>query len=146
MRTWIFVLILSLFTLAMPSAARAADELVVVVHARNPSKKVTRADLRAMLTGNKSFWHGVVPVKAVVRSPSGEAGKRLFADVLAMEPGQFSAQWSARQLAGQGVAPESVATAADVAARVAAAPGGVGVVTRDEATALPATVKVIPLE
>jgi len=146
MRTWIFVLILSLFTSAMPSAVRAADELVVVVHARNPSKKVTRADLRAMLTGNKSFWHGVVPVKAVVRSPSSEAGQRLFADVLAMEPGQFSAHWTARQLAGQGVAPESVATAADVAARVAAAPGGVGVVTRDEATALPATVKVIPLE
>jgi hypothetical protein len=146
MRAQTALAILLLLTSAVPSAARAAEELVVVVNARNPSKRLTRAELRAMLTGNRSFWHGVVPVKAVVRSPKSAAGQRLFAGVLAMEPGQFSAHWTARQLAGQGVAPEAVATAADVAARVAAAPGGVGVVTRDEAGALPATVKVIPLE
>lgn len=148
MRAWIVVVALSAGVWCTPAAAAPPDpdELVVLVHGRNPTPRITRAELRAMLMGNRFFWRGVVPVKPVVRSAHSAVGKRVFAEILGMEPGQYAAHWTARQLAGQGMAPESVAGALDVAARVSAAPGGIGVVSRAEVRVLPSTVKVIPLE
>lgn len=145
MRTFFVAISLAVLTATSALEARA-DEIVVVVHARNPSKTLSRADLRAMLTGNKAFWHGVVPVKAVLRTPTSEAGKTLFAEVLSMEPSQFSAQWNSRQLAGQGVAPETVGDAAAAMAKVGTVPGGLTIVTRAEAASAPANVKIIPVE
>lgn len=123
-----------------------ADALVVVLNARNPTKKMSPAELKAIYLGTTAFWNGTVPMKVLGRLTTTVGGKLLLDQVMAMSPQAFAQHWTSRQLAGQGVAPESVDGAADVVKRVASAPGAIGVVAQSELAGLDtAGVKIVQL-
>lgn len=132
----------------VPAAAQQPDgnQLVVVLHARNPTRSMTSAQLKNLMLGNVGFWHGVVPVKLFVRPANTPAAQTLFDKVLQLPATRFNEQWTARQLAGQGIAPTIIATPEQVIAEVAKVPGAVGVMLQSEAWSVQLTgVNVIPL-
>jgi ABC-type phosphate transport system substrate-binding protein len=123
-----------------------ADALVVVLNARNPTKKMSPADLKAIYLGTTAFWNGTVPMKVLGRLTTTVGGKLLLDQVMAMSAQAFAQHWTSRQLAGQGVTPESLEAAADVVKRVASAPGAIGVVAQSELSGLDtAGVKLVQL-
>ena len=63
----------TLTLLSCPALAGEGDEIVVVVNARNPSTKITRTQLRSIYMGQTAFWHGVVPMKVVMRPVTSDA-------------------------------------------------------------------------
>lgn len=139
-------------SLAAVTADRPADaqespnEIVAVLNARNPTRALTRAQVRAMLLGQSAFWHGVVPVRPFAPAPGSAAARVAYGDLLAMSASQFQQHWLARQLAGQGVAPPTVAGPQDVAQQVARAPGGIAVMLASDAWSLNAPgVRVVPV-
>lgn len=127
-------------------AQDAPDGLVAVLNARNPTRALTRAQVRAMLLGQSAFWHGVVPVRPFAPAPGSAAARVAYGDLLSMSASQFQQHWLARQLAGQGVAPPTVSSAQEAAQQIARAPGGIAIVLASDAWALNAPgVHVVPV-
>lgn len=123
-----------------------ANQLVVVLHARNPTRRMTPEQLKNIMLGNVSFWHGVVPLKLFVRPSNSPASQVLFDKIIEMPASRFNEQWTARQLAGQGITPVVLATPEQVVAEVAKVPGAVGIMLQSEAWNVQLTgVSVIPL-
>ena len=142
--------IVALLTLAIvPFSARSqsadGNQLVVVIHARNPTRSMSADQLKNIMLGNVSFWHGVVPIKVFVRPPNSPAAQALE-KVIDMPMTRFNEHWTRRQLAGQGIAPTALDTPAQVAAEVSKVPGAIGVMLQSEAwTVQGQGVSVIPL-
>lgn len=130
---------------AAPVASQASDSVVVLVNARNPTKALTRAQLRNMFLGTTGFWHGVVPVKVFVRATSTPAAKAFFEPFVGQSPQAFAKHWDKLQLSGRGVAPTTASSAQDLAAKIAAVPGGIGFSLASEVKNLPG-VKVVTIE
>lgn len=138
---------LAAFAVAGKALAQQADgnQLVVVLHARNPTRRMTAEQLKNLMLGNVSFWHGVVPVKLFVRQASSPAAAALF-KVLDLPSSRFNELWTQRQLAGQGIAPTVLGGPESVIAEVSKVPGGVGVMLQSEAWNVSLTgVNVFPL-
>jgi ABC-type phosphate transport system substrate-binding protein len=129
-------------TVAQPRPAR----LVLVVHAKNEVKRLDRQRLRSIYLGQTTFWASDVRVKPFNRVHDSASGKPFFRDVLGMTPARYRHTWQKQQLAGQGVEPEVVATAAGLVARVASSAGGIGYILESEAGAADARVRLIPIE
>lgn len=131
---------LCLLTLALlvPSPSRVgageADEgVVVLLNARNPTQSIGTTDLTKIFLGQTAFWHGVVPVRVVLRPDGGIAAKTFYETVLKMTPQAFRKHWDEIQLSGRAVAPKVIASPEEVAALVAQAPGGIGYALASEA-------------
>ncbi|MBL8936647.1 MAG: hypothetical protein JNM69_18960 [Archangium sp.] len=144
------LLVATALALVVPVRANSqqadGNQLVVVLHARNPTRRMTTEQLKNLMLGNVSFWHGVVPVKVFVRPPNSPAAQVLFDKVIEMPASRFNEHWTAKQLAGQGIAPTVLATPEQVAAEVAKVPGAIGVILQSEAWNAQLTgVNVIPL-
>jgi ABC-type phosphate transport system substrate-binding protein len=129
-------------TVAQPRPAR----LVLVVHAENKVKRLDKQHLRSIYLGQTTFWASDVRVKPFNRVHDSASGKPFFRDVLGMTPARYRHTWQKQQLAGQGVEPEVVATAAGLVARVASSAGGIGYILESEAGAADARVRLIPIE
>jgi ABC-type phosphate transport system substrate-binding protein len=133
-----FVAVLLCFVLLALSPLRTAagdvDEgIVVLLNARNPTQAISSADLAKLFLGQTVFWHGVVPVRALLR-PDGSLAAKTFCDTaLHMSPQAFRKHWDEIQLSGRAVAPKVLATADEVAQAVAQAPGGIGYALSSEA-------------
>lgn len=141
--------LVALALIALPSEhrARAQSEegVVVLINARNPTNALAVAEARKLFMGQTAFWHGVVPVKAVVRPDSSPAAKAFFT-LIGVTGQAFQKQWDELQLAGRGVAPKSIASIQDVATAVAQVPGGIGYALASEAWNVQLKgVKIIPL-
>jgi hypothetical protein len=122
------------------------NQLVVVLNARNPTRRMTTEQLKNLMLGNVGFWHGVVPVKLFVRPAASPAAQALFDKVLDVPASRFNELWTAKQLAGQGIAPTVLATPEQVVAEVAKVPGAVGIMLQSEAWSAQLTgVNVFPL-
>lgn len=145
----VFAVIASMLVSApQPALAQQADanQLVVVLHARNPTRRMTTEQLKNIMLGNVSFWHGVVPLKLFVRPSSAPTAQVLFDKILEMPASRFNELWTARQLAGQGITPVVLGTPEQVVAEVAKVPGAVGIMLQSEAWSVQLTgVNVIPL-
>jgi hypothetical protein len=138
---------LAAWAVAGKSFGQQADgnQLVVVLHARNPTRRMTSEQLKNLMLGNVSFWHGVVPVKLFVRQANAPAAQALF-KVLDMPASRFNEHWTARQLAGQGISPTVLGGPEQVVADISKVPGGVGVMLQSEAWSVALTgVNVFPL-
>jgi hypothetical protein len=130
------------------AASQQADgnQLVVVLNARNPTRRMTAEQLKNLMLGNVAFWHGVVPVKLFVRPSNSPAAQALFDKVLDLPASRFNEHWTAKQLAGQGISPTVLATPEQVVAEVAKVPGAVGIMLQSEAWGAQLTgVNVFPL-
>lgn len=125
-------------------SAEAGDELVILVNARNPTSQMSVAEAQNYFLGRTAFWHGVVPVKLIVRPASIPAGQQFYEKIAQMSAQAFAQHWSKQQLSGKGVAPATVSGASEVAAEVAKTPGSLSFVLASEAWQL-SGVKIIPL-
>lgn len=108
------------------------DTVVVVLNARNPTQRMSRAEVKNLFLGNTAFWNGVVPVKLVIRAPDTSASTVFYGDILGMSAQRFDGHWSSRQLAGQGVAPQKAASPDELARLIRGLPGGVGFMLASE--------------
>jgi ABC-type phosphate transport system substrate-binding protein len=113
--------------------AGEADGVVVLLNARNPTQALSNAELSKMFLGQTAFWHGVVPVKLVLRPDGSIAAKTFYETALGMTPQAFRKHWDEQQLSGRGVAPKPFATPDEVATAVAQMPGGIGYALASEA-------------
>jgi ABC-type phosphate transport system substrate-binding protein len=106
--------------------AQADDGVVIVLNARNPTQTLSPADISKIFLGRTAFWHGVVPVKVMVRPDGSAAAKAFYGSVLKMTPQAFRKHWDELQLSGRGVAPKAYAAAEEMAQSIAQSPGGIG--------------------
>jgi len=135
---------LAVLFLAMP--ARAGD-VVMVLNARNPTQELAINELKAIYLGQTSFWHGVVPMKVFTRPAKSAATTSFLEEQLQISVQKLERTWTAKQLAGQGIAPTELAEASEVVAGVAANPGAIGFLTAEEAWGLePNGVKYVQLD
>jgi ABC-type phosphate transport system substrate-binding protein len=119
---------------ATPKGRAQSDEAVVVLlNARNPTQTLSKSELSKIFLGQTVFWHGVVPVKVVVRPDNSLAAKTFYEQVLGLTPQAFRKHWDEVQLAGRGVSPKSLGSVDETAAAVAAAPGSIGFALASEA-------------
>jgi hypothetical protein len=127
------------------AGAQSEEGVVVIINARNPTNTLAVAEVRKLFLGQTAFWHGVVPVKAVVR-PESSAPAKAFFSLIGISGQAFQKQWDELQLAGRGVAPKSLGSIQDVATAVSQVPGGIGYALASEAWSVQLKgVKVIPL-
>ncbi len=129
---------LAVWSLVWPFAAQQAsadegDTVVVLLNARNPTQSLSNTELTKMFLGQTAFWHGVVPVRLVLRPDGSLVAKTFYAAALGMTPQAFRKHWDELQLSGRSVAPKPLATPEEVAAAVAATPGGIGYALASEA-------------
>jgi hypothetical protein len=139
--------IVSMLVMSAAPAQSADERYYAVLNAKNPTRTVHTADVKALFMGTTSFWNGVVPVKLVGRSEKG-VGAAFFTAVLGTNAQRFQQHWTTRQLAGLGTTPEMLDDITAVAGRVRSSPGAISVVSEAEvaaARALPG-VKVLPIE
>jgi ABC-type phosphate transport system substrate-binding protein len=124
----------ALSALPSPTSAGDVDEgVVVLLNARNPTQNLTPAELTKLFLGQTAFWHGVVPVRVVLRPDGSIAAKTFYETVLKMTPQAFRKHWDEAQLSGRGVAPKALGTPEEVAQIIAQAPGAVGYALASEA-------------
>jgi len=125
---------LLLFSLQVPEAYSGGDTdaVVMVLNTRNPTKKITEAQVKRIYMGNLAFWNGVVPIKVYTRSSSEAASEQFYGDILKMKHQSFDSHWSSRELAGQGVAPTVAHSPTEVAEFVRSTPGGIGFLLASE--------------
>ena len=122
-------LLLAMCLVMQPSRSAHADlsdGLVIIVNARNPTQTLSAADIKKMFLGQVAFWHGVVPVKLVVRPDSSKAAKLFYENVLGMSPQAYRKHWDELQLAGRGVAPKALASPEELATAISQVPGAIG--------------------
>jgi ABC-type phosphate transport system substrate-binding protein len=114
--------------LAYRSAVLAQSEegVVIVLNARNPTQVLSTSEASKIFLGQTAFWHGVVPVKVMIRPDGSLAAKMFYEAVLKQTPQAFRKHWDELQLSGRGVAPKAYGAAEEMAAAIAAAPGGIG--------------------
>lgn len=129
--------------LEAPRVLAAPGDLVLVLNAKNTASPDSSL-ARRMFFGESVFWSGNVPVRLVVRPADTPSGKEFF-KAIGMTPTRFKRLWQEKQLSGQGVAPETIAAAQAVVARVAGDPGGLGVALAEEVPANAPGVRIIPL-
>lgn len=135
--------------LARPRRGRGedkAEKVIMVVHAENKVEKLGKDRIRSLYLGTISFWGSDVRVKPYNRNHKAGAGKAFFRDVLNMTPSRYRHHWQKRQLSGEGVEPEVVASASAVVSKVAAAPGGIGYILESEQSAADDRVRLVPIE
>lgn len=125
--------LLAIFCFFATTEIQAGDEVVLLLNARNPTASVSRGDVSNLFTGKTAFWHGVVPVKVLVRPGTSSAGKAFYEPILGMNAQSFAQHWSKLQLSGKGIAPTTVGSAEEMAGMIAKTPGGVGFVLASEA-------------
>lgn len=112
-----------------PSLAAAA-EVVVVLNKRNPTKKMSASEAKAIFLGNTTRWQGVVPIKVVGRG-KGQAGA-FYSQVLGISEAKFNSHWTSIQLAGKGVKPKNASSASDLVSKIGKNPGAVGFALKSE--------------
>jgi ABC-type phosphate transport system substrate-binding protein len=118
--------------LAYAAPALAEEpEIVVVLNARNPTKTLTAAQAKSIYLGNTAFWNGVVPIRVISRTASSPAAV-FFDKVVEMSAQRYSSYWTSRQLAGQGVKPGEVESAAPLVEQIKKNPGAVGFALKSE--------------
>jgi hypothetical protein len=141
----LFTICVGVYAVRDRASAQSEEGLVVIINSRNPTNALALAEAKKLFTGQTSFWHGVVPVKLLIRPDSSPAAKAFFT-ALGLTAQSYHKQWDELQLAGRGVAPKSVASIHDVATAVSQTPGGLSFALASEAWSLQLKgVKIIPV-
>lgn len=106
--------------------AQSEEGVVIVLNARNPTQALSLPEVSKIFLGQTAFWHGVVPVKVMIRPDGSMPAKMFYETVLKRTPQAFRKHWDELQLSGRGVAPKTYGGAEEMAAAIAATPGGIG--------------------
>lgn len=116
-----------------PALAQSDDAVVILLNARNPTQTLSKGDLTKIFLGQTAFWHGVVPVKVLIRPDGSQAAKVFYEKVLSTTPQAFRKHWDELQLAGRGVAPRVIGGVEELAQAIAQSPGSIGFALASEA-------------
>jgi hypothetical protein len=143
-RPFLASLTFGLVALLVEGRARAGDELVLVLHAKN-GESPDLATVKRMFLGDTAFWPGNVPVHPFVR-PAGTPAGDAFFRAIEVAPGRFKRLWQEKELSGKGTAPETVDAVSALAAKVAADRGAIGVALASELPAGTPGVRLVPLQ
>lgn len=119
-----------------PARAQSDDAVVILLNARNPTQDLSKGDLNKIFLGQTAFWHGVVPVKVLIRPDGSQASKVFYEKVLSTTPQAFRKHWDELQLAGRGVAPRVLGSVEELALAITQAPGSIGFALASEAWTL----------
>lgn len=106
--------------------AQTDEGVVIIVNARNPTQTLSPTEASKIFLGHTAFWHGVVPVKLLLRPDGSVVAKMFYESVLKMTPQAFRKHWDELQLSGRGVAPKAIGGAEELAQNIAQAPGAIG--------------------
>jgi len=119
-----------------PAHAQSEDSVVILLNARNPTQTLAKGDLVKIFLGQTAFWHGVVPVKVLIRPDGSQAAKVFYEKVLSTTPQAFRKHWDELQLAGRGVSPRVFGSVEELSQAITQAPGSIGFALASEAWAL----------
>lgn len=106
--------------------AQSDEGVVLVLNARNPTQALSSSEVAKIFLGQTVFWHGVVPVKVMLRPDGSLAAKMFYASILKQTPQAFRKHWDELQLSGRGVTPKAYGGAEELAHAIAQAPGAIG--------------------
>ena len=125
-----FRIIVWLILLAPPLCAQASD-MAVVVNVKNPTIRLSSADLRKIFAGEKRTWPGGIPVKLILRN----AGAREHDAVLRLlrfsEP-EFREYWIAQVYRGDSAEPVAVFSNGMQKEAVMSIPGAIALIAVDD--------------
>jgi hypothetical protein len=135
-------------TQALAAAAFEPTDVVALVHADNPVKTIKRADLAAMYLGQRKAWAHGPSVRVLRRTPGGAVRALVDERLLDMSSASYRRHWQRKELAGKGIAPRTIGSAAQLLRAVRSDPRAVGCLSGAEAVHLPqsAPVRAIRVE
>src|SRR5262245_58891002 len=120
--------------LARPCAAQVATGTVVtvIVNQDNPVENLSLADLRDILSGQRTYWSAGHPVSLILMPALGTPERQTVLNVaLAMNEASYKKHWVGRVFRGESASAPTVADSQDaVAQTVARTRGAIGLVSR----------------
>jgi len=119
--------------LAQPCAAQvAAGTVVVIVNQDNPVENLSLAELRDILSGQRTYWSAGKPVSLIVMPDPGTPERQtVLSVVLAMNEALYKKHWVGRVFRGESASAPMTADSADAIARaVAQTRGAIGLVAQ----------------
>ncbi|WP_144394437.1 substrate-binding domain-containing protein [Pleionea sediminis] len=134
-------LFISLFIvlLSLGFSVKANADVAIVVHPSN-NAKLSEKDIERIFLGKiKSFSNGK-SIVAFSQSPGSKVSDEFNEKVLDKSATQLKAYWSKLVFTGKGTPPEEVESDAEILARVAEEPSGIGYV---DASKVDSSVKVL---
>ena len=118
--------------LAQPSAAQVATGTVVtvIVNQDNPVENLSLAELRDILSGQRTYWSAGRPVSLILMPGPGTAERRtVLSVVLGMNEASYKKHWVGRVFRAESASAPTTADSPDVVARaVARIRGAIGLV------------------
>lgn len=134
------VILIAMTTLMWTSNWSWADEMVVVVNARNPINKMSADEVQQLFMGQSEFFPTGSPAVAVNQPESAAVRGEFDSKVLGKTPTQLHAYWSKMVFTGKGKPLKELASSKDVVDFLAKNPNAIGYM---EKSAIDNTVKVV---
>lgn len=134
------ILFLALFA-GLAVSAQAADA-VFIVNPQGADAELSSDNLKSVLLGNKTKWDGGGLIKLAVLT-AGPLHEKVILDNTQRSADQFDKYWKKLVFTGKGFMPMQAADEAALVDYVAKTPGALGYVS---ASAVTASVKVIPVK
>lgn len=135
MRKNLLLLLALVIALAPTTGSAAVDTIVVIVHADNPVKTMSRAALRPLFQTNQTAWSGGGRVLPLNLPPADPTRKGFDSAVLGLDPDRVARYWIDRKIRGGSRPPKKIPNAALVVTVVSKKVGAIGYVPIAKATA-----------
>ena len=125
--------VLGMMLLAQPCAAQVATGTVVtvIVNQDNPVENLSLAELRDILSGQRTYWSAWRPVSLILMPGRGTPERRtILSVVLAMNEASYKKHWVGRVFRAESASAPTTADSPDVVAAVARIRGAIGLVAQ----------------
>lgn len=132
--------------LSMPAGA---EEIQILVHAKNPLEKISDETLRKIFLGDDIHWSDKNSPRRILPAwlkPATDQKCEILQKSVGMDCAKFKVFWRRRMFSSQKFSPRKFATYQELVQYVATHPGAIGMVAKSEITAVPKTVKPLLLE
>ena len=119
--------------LAQPCASQVATGTVVtvIVNQDNPVENLSLAELRDILSGQRTYWSAGRPVSLILMpSPDTAERRTVLSVVLAMNEASYRKHWVGRVFRAESASAPTTADSPDVARAVARIRGAIGLVAQ----------------
>jgi ABC-type phosphate transport system substrate-binding protein len=80
---------------------KASEDIAVVVNAQNSYDKLSLADLRGILLGERKFWRGTLVVSVVLREQGTRERDHVLQVLLKMTNAEFARHWQGKLFRGE---------------------------------------------
>src|SRR5882672_2935059 len=119
----------------VPTPARAAEGMAVIVHPSTPIDHLSFEEMRRVFLGERQYWNAEMPVVLIVRAPVALERQVVLNKIYRMTESQFKQYWIARIFRAETVStPKVVYSNTTINELVAAIPGAISLVRIDDKT------------